>query len=1297
MNRSAIALQTVGRAERGSHPLARGVVLATGFLYAFIASGDTSSITVSDSSATVTNANPVILNFQVTRGYDTSYDAYINFQTVDGSALASRDYTGANGTLTIPAGISSTSIPVTIAGSGGPQSTKTFTMQLSGAVGIGPAPNFASQQFFATGNDPRSVMAVDINGDGEPDLIASNFQSSTVSALINNTAPGATTASFATQQVFGAGQGPLGITAADINGDGRPDLIVVNATDNTVSVLLNTTAPGVPTASFTAQQTFPTGINPNSVAVADISGDGRPDLIVSNNNDNTVSVLLNTAAPGAATPSFATQQTFATGRFPYSLTAADINGDGRPDLIVANNNDNTISVLLNTTAPAATTPSFAAQKTFSTDNSPISVTTVDVDGDGNLDVVAATLANTVSVLLNNTLGGATTPVLVAQSSFAVGQQPYSVTATDLNGDGKPDLIVANAVGTVSVLRNISVPGTGVPTFATKAIFSTGNGPQSVTSADINNDGKPDLIVANSGAVSNGAPNPNTVSVLLNLTPVNPAFVTLAPQTTFPGVLGATQTVSVTTADFNGDGLPEIIATSADSRGGSAGGAGVYLNKTIPGAGTPSFEQTTRVYGRSYSATATDVNGDGKPDLIVANFDLNTVSVMLKVPPPGANPLSFGSPSSFVVGSLPFIVSAADINGDGRPDLIVTNVGDNTASVLLNTTAPGATTPSFTNQQTLATGVNPFSMAVADINGDGKVDLIVSNDDRTTKTVSVLINTTVPGAATASFGTRQSFATPDAPESVRAVDVNGDGRPDIETANTNFTVSVLFNTTVPGAAAASFASQQTASTGGSRSLAAADFNGDGKIDLIVSSQLSKTVSILKNDTAPYAATPSFSGLRDAGTGSFPTSIAAVDVNGDGRPDLVVANPEDNTLSVILNRAMSVSVNSAATGTIGYAAPRVGLSTSSLIFADQIISTTSQAQTITITNTGGFTLNVGTPAISGSSSSDFAITGNTCTIGLAANGSCDISVDFAPTAAGSRTATLNIPSNAPSSPDVVSLSGNGVAQVYRLQVSGDTDFGSQRVNSTGGAHRFIIQNTGNVSIMITGISAAGANSSDFSIVGGSDLCSNKTLAVNASCTVSYAFTPSASGNRNATEEVGTNHSGTAISLTLTGTGTQPGLQLSSGSLNFGDQVTGTTSSSQTITISNSGNADLILGTLTISGANSSSFVISGSTCGSAAIPPSGTCSISISFSPGEAGSQASTLNIPSDAPSNPDAVSLSGVGIQPSASGGGGGGGGLDLITLCSLLALRGVRRRRSVIGAGTVGTVRAVPPACGEGR
>ena len=862
---------------------------------------DTTTLTVSSASTGASNI-PVILNFPVARSGDTTYDTVLTYHTLDGSAVAGIDYTAATGSISLPAGATSILVPVTIAANPSPGPDITFQLVLDKALGIGPAPNFAAQQTFTTGAAPYSVTVADINGDGQPDLIVANLNGNTVSVLLNTTAPGATTPSFATQQTFTTGATPVSVTAADVNGDGKPDLIVANLNGSTVSVLLNTTAPGAATPSFAAQQTFGTGSGPRSVTVADVNGDGQPDLIVANEYDNTVSVLLNTTAPGAATPSFAAQQTFAPGAVPVSVTAADINGDGKPDLIVANVGDNTVSVLLNTTAPGAATPSFAAQQTFATGALPQSVTTADINGDGQPDLIVANVtANTVSVLLNTTAPGAATPSFAAQQTFATGALPYSVTAADVNGDGQPDLIVANGNGnTVSVLLNTTAPGATTPSFAAQQTFGTGSGPRSVTVADVNGDGKPDLIVANS--------NGNTVSVLLNTTApgATPSF---AAQQTFAT---GSNPQSVTAADVNGDGQPDLIVANI-----SGNTVSVLLNTTAPGATTPSFaaQQTFATGSQPLSVTATDMNGDGKPDLIAANYGSSTVSVLLNTTAPGATTPSFATQQTFATGSQPLSVTATDMNGDGQPDLIVANSSDDTVSVLLNTTTPGATTPSFAAQQTFATGSAPYSVTVADVNGDGKPDLIAAN--LFDNTVSVLLNTTAPGATTPSFATQQTFATGSGPVSVTAADVNGDGQPDLIAANLfDNTVSVLLNTTAPGATTPSFATQQTCATGsGPVSVAAADVNGDGQPDLIVANRSGNTVSVLLNTTAPGATTPSFAAQQTFATGSGPYSVTAADVNGDGKPDLIVANANGNNVSMLLNtQYQALFAGSPATGTI-----------------------------------------------------------------------------------------------------------------------------------------------------------------------------------------------------------------------------------------------------------------------------------------------------------------------------------------------------------------------------------------------
>jgi len=364
---------------------------------------------------------------------------------------------------------------------------------------------------FPVGNSPYSIAIADFNGDGKPDLVVAHPYGAGV--LLNTTAPGATTPSFAAEQTFSTGNNPDSVAVADFNGDGKPDFVMANFDDGTVSVLLNTTAPGATTPSFAPQQVFAVGSGPFSIAVTDINGDGRPDIVVANINAGTISVLLNTTAPGAITPSFAPQQTFATGSGPYHVGVADFNGDGRPDLAVPNGNNDTVSVLLNTTAPGATTPSFATQQTFATGREPAFVAVADFNGDGKPDlVVANNFATTVSVLLNTTAPGSTTLTFATQQTFTVGNGPGFIAVGDFYGNGRPDLVVANTLdATVSALMNTTAPGATTPSFAAQQTFTVQGNLFGIAEADVNGDGKPDLVAA---------VQPNTVSVLLN-TPGTP--------------------------------------------------------------------------------------------------------------------------------------------------------------------------------------------------------------------------------------------------------------------------------------------------------------------------------------------------------------------------------------------------------------------------------------------------------------------------------------------------------------------------------------------------------------------------------------------------------------------------------------------------------------------------------------------------------------------------------------------------------------------------------------------------------
>ncbi len=267
----------------------------------------------------------------------------------------------------------------------------------------------------------------DFNGDHKTDLVVANFGygDNTVSVLLDTTATGASVPTFAPQQTFAVGHSPASVGVGDFNGDNKPDIVTVNSGDNTVSVLLDTTPTGASTASFAPQQIVVVGSDPISVAVGDFNGDGKPDLAVATNDHDvtgTLSVLLNTTPAGATTASFAPPQIVVVGGPTFSsMAVADFDGDGRPDIVVGDSSvfddyrGNSVSVFLNTTATGATTASFAVTVGLTAGYTPTSVAVDDFNTDGRPDLaVANSHDGTVSVLLNTTpAGSATFPAVVA--------------------------------------------------------------------------------------------------------------------------------------------------------------------------------------------------------------------------------------------------------------------------------------------------------------------------------------------------------------------------------------------------------------------------------------------------------------------------------------------------------------------------------------------------------------------------------------------------------------------------------------------------------------------------------------------------------------------------------------------------------------------------------------------------------------------------------------------------------------------------------------------------------------------
>ncbi|MDB5334621.1 MAG: hypothetical protein JWN70_240, partial [Planctomycetaceae bacterium] len=512
------------------------------------------NISIGDASITEGNSGTSFLVFTVTRTGDTTSAVSVSYSTANGTATAGSDYTAISDVVTFAAGVTTATIAIPITGDQLFEGNENFSVNLTGVTdSAGSGISFANKQDFSTDTRPRAVAIGDLNGDGKPDVAVTITSSSKVSVYLNTTTTGSSTATFAPKSDFITGNTPYAVQIGDLNGDGKPDLATTNFFGRSVSVLLNTTPTGASSATFATKHDFTVLDNPYYVSFADINGDGRPDLVVADQGSGSISVLLNQTAPGAPTPSFSSKFDFLSGTTPAGwnpdcVKVGDLNGDGKPDLTVANNYSSSLSILLNTTATGAATPTFMAPQDFTPFAKNFSADLADVNADGKLDIAIVDIDdNTVSVLINTTPTGGSTFSFGGRVDYSLGASPHSVVFQDLNGDGLPDLAVTETGNsTLAVLINRTVPGAATSDFAPRQFFDTAYAALSIVSGDINGDGKPDLIEGNLDS--------STFSVFLNTLPNPTTTVPLSPAQNFTTDSGA---YSVATADFNGDGKPDI--------------------------------------------------------------------------------------------------------------------------------------------------------------------------------------------------------------------------------------------------------------------------------------------------------------------------------------------------------------------------------------------------------------------------------------------------------------------------------------------------------------------------------------------------------------------------------------------------------------------------------------------------------------------------------------------------------------------------------------------------------------------
>ncbi len=346
---------------------------------------------------------------------------------------------------------------------------KVAVYRFIGVAGSLSAASYDTAVVFTTASGPTNVKLADLDGDGKVDVIVTCVTSGAVSIFRNTSTTGSISLAAATN-FFGL-NGANESTIADFDGDGRPDIAVAASGADSIEVLLNqiTSIPSSSflSTSFAAPVAFASGHTPVSLFSADFDHDGKMDIVASNYAGNSLSFFHNTSGSGSLSfDTGAITLALASGINPLEVQAADLDGDTYPEIFVSGSNStyttNVLSVLYNTSSSG--TIGFGTHVDFTTGIAPTGLSAGDIDGDGKVDIVVSiagtgTSAGSVSLFRNTSvLGSITSSSLTGMGSLTVGVLPAGVALADLDGDGKPDIVAANkSTGSLSLLRNYPIP------------------------------------------------------------------------------------------------------------------------------------------------------------------------------------------------------------------------------------------------------------------------------------------------------------------------------------------------------------------------------------------------------------------------------------------------------------------------------------------------------------------------------------------------------------------------------------------------------------------------------------------------------------------------------------------------------------------------------------------------------------------------------------------------------------------------------------------------------------------------
>lgn len=747
------------------------------------------------------------------------------------------------------------------------------------------------------------------------------------------------------------------IAAGDVNGDGKLDLVYMGGS-NLVTVQLGN---GNGTFQNPVYSFDTTTASPESVILGDFNKDGKLDIAYADPSAAGVFVQL-----GNGDGSFQSAVLYSLSNCePGQVIAADFNKDSKLDLAVAcaygpgstyvllGNGDGTFGTAVNYVVGAS------------------GIAAADLNKDGNLDLIVSGSPNGLSVLLGNGDGTFQTPI----STNVVGNLGGNLVVADLNGDGKLD--VAMAGGWVGI---VVLFGNGNGTFKSP-IYAYGNlnvsGAYSgLLSGDYNLDGKIDLVAV--PYFENG----DSFTVL-----TNNGDGTFGSESDY---LAATDATAVVTGDFNGDGIPDLAVSDYSSHGQIS----VYLGQ---GNGKFSAPLLSAAAFLPSAVVTGDFNHDGKLDLATLGNG-NFASIFL-----GLGTGKFAKAVSYATGATPSAIAAADLNKDGNLDLVISDSGDSNVTVLL-----GNSNGTFQAAKYSNAGSTCESVAVADFNSDGIPDLVLGCGASGISAAQVML-----GNGDGTFQAPLPLTLPSSIQiyTVNAADLRGNGVTDvilgILNQNANLNCAAYCALVYLGNGDGTFSATPVTNDGPVGSTVAfADFDGDGKLDMAVTGLNSFVALMLGNGDGTFQPALQYQ-VPHADANIYTSSLAIADFNADGSPDLAVTSwggtNDAGYLTVLLSNPVAV------------------FSSAKLNFGKVTVNSTSTLK-LTITNQSPTKLTVKGITITGTAAADYSQT-NTCGSLMAGYANCVVSVTFKPSVTGLRSAKLSLADSATGPVRAIALSGTG----------------------------------------------------------------------------------------------------------------------------------------------------------------------------------------------------------------------------------------------------------------------------------